>query len=242
MYKPVYPFLLAVITYYGCQKGIEDQPSQNSIDAHQWRLSGYMYDTTKYGNWDVVDYAPEYYYDGYYCLTSPVDPPFNGETYLSFYKCTIVKDNIYYFLPDSLCDWNRQPVLTDTSWNRNIANDIIFNTNGDFNMHISAEHSKWIDENNSTCSNFVYHPYEKSDYGYTGTWQLDSATNIITLTYQNQYGVYDNIIGRFPYFGDTTVPRTEKWKVINMNDAELSLNACLTCPIDSGFRQLYKAF
>ena len=88
----------------------------------------------------------------------------------------------------------------------------------------------------------VYYPYTKSDYGYTGTWQLDSATNIITLIYENQYGVYDDIIGTFPYWRDTSVPRTEKWKIINLNDTELSLNACLTCPVDSGYRQLYKAF
>jgi hypothetical protein len=200
-----------------------------------------MFDTTKYGNWSIVDYEPGYSYYDYYCVPTPADPPLNGEEYLSFYKCTVVKGDVYYFLPDSFCDWNRQPVLTDTLWYRNITNDIIFNTNGSFDLHVSAERSKWVDWENSTCSNITYHPYEKSDYGYTGTWQLDSIANIITLTYENQYGVYDYVIGRFPDLGDTTVPRTEKWKIIDLNDAEMSLNACLSCPIDSGYRQLYKA-
>ncbi|HEX5150640.1 MAG TPA: hypothetical protein VFW07_04295 [Parafilimonas sp.] len=62
------------------------------------------------------------------------------------------------------------------------------------------------------------------------------------LTYEDRYGVYNNIIGRFPDYGDTSVPRTEKWKIISLNDSALSLNACLTCPMDSGYRQLYKAF
>ena len=136
---------------------------------------------------------------------------------------------------------NRQPVLTDTVWNKNITNDIIFNTNGGFDLHISAERSKWIDWANSTCSNITYYPYAKADYGYTGAWQFDSIANIITLTYENRYGVYDNIIGRFPDFRDTSIPRTEKWKIIELNDSALSLNACLTCPADTGYRQLYKA-
>ena len=72
MYKPVYLFLLAAITCYACQKGIDGQPPQNSIEAHQWRLSGFMFDTTKYGNWATVDYEPEYSYDDYYCIPTPV--------------------------------------------------------------------------------------------------------------------------------------------------------------------------
>ena len=105
MNKPIYLVLLATIIYYGCQKGIEDQPATDAhftIGAKQWRLSGFMFDTTKYGDWDVINYAPEYYYDDYYCVPTPADPRLNGETYFSAYKCTVWKDGIYYFLPDSL--------------------------------------------------------------------------------------------------------------------------------------------
>ena len=244
MNKPIYLVLLATIIYYGCQKGIEDQPATNAhftLGAKQWRLSGYMSDTSKYEDWDAVSYDPDYIYYDYYCVPTPADPPLNAEIYLSPYKCTVVKDGVYYFLPDSYCDWNRQPVLTDTVWYRNLTNDISFNTNGNFNLHISAERSKWIDWFNSTCSDIRYLPYLKSDYGFNGTWKLDSTANIITLTYENMYGVYESATGMFPDYGDTTVPKTEKWKIMSINDSTLSLNACLTCTADSGYRKLYKA-
>jgi len=96
MYKPVYLALLIAVTYYGCQKGIEDPSLPGTIEAHQWRLSGYLFDTTKYGNLDIIDYSPEYFYDDYYCISTPADPPLNGATYLSPYKCTVVMGDVYY--------------------------------------------------------------------------------------------------------------------------------------------------
>jgi len=67
---------LIAVTYYGCQKGIEDPSLPGTIEAHQWRLSGYLFDTTKYGNWNIIDYSPEYFYDDYYYLSTPGRPTF----------------------------------------------------------------------------------------------------------------------------------------------------------------------
>lgn len=243
MKKLIYACCFIAAIYFSCQKELPEEPDKNklAITGKQWRLSGYKFDTTKYSDWNMINYDPYYSYNDYYCIPTPLDSPFFGRDYFSPYKCTVVMDNWYYVLSEPYCDFNRQPLLSDTLTEQNLTNDITFNTDGNFDLHISSTQSTFIDWRNSTCSDIKYFPAAKSDYGYKGTWQLDSVENIITLNYQHVYGVSADYAGMVSDFVDTDIPKEEKWKIIKFDNSSLSLNNCLQCAEDSGYRKLYKS-
>lgn len=135
----------------------------------------------------------------------------------------------------------RQPIISDTSTWQDLANDIIFNTDGSFDLHLSSTQSEFINWESSTCTDIKYFPAATSDYGYKGTWQLDSATNIIILNYERVYGVIADYFGTISDFTDAEIPKEEEWKIMQLDNESLSLNNCLQCTEDSGYRKLYKA-
>lgn len=236
----IYACCLATI-YFGCQKELSKESTDTpTITGKQWRLTGWKSDTAKDEYWNPLSYDPYYSYNDYYCIPTPNESPFFGRDYLSFYQCTVWENNCYYFLDTPYCDWDRQPVISDTLTWQDLANDITFNTNGSFDLRLLSTQSEFIDEESSTCTDIKYFPASTSDYGYKGTWQLDSTTNIITLYYEQVYG-FTGWAGNRYDFTDAEIPKEEKWKIMQLDNGSLSLNNCLQCTEDSGNRKLYKA-
>jgi hypothetical protein len=246
MKKCLYAFIFATPLCYSCQKSILENSTAGFNDLSNtgkpWRLYGEKSDTTRQADWSIINYSLQSFYSDYYCVPTPDYSPYNGRDFFSPYKCTVWLNNCYYILPDEYCDWDRKPVLTDTIQTQNLTNDLTFNPDNSFNLHLSSAQSKWIDWFNSTCSDIKYYPAAKSDYGYNGTWQIDPINNIITLNYEQAHGVCADIAGTVYDFTDTTLPRVETWKIMEKTESSLSLNNCLTCPADSGYRKMFKTF
>ena len=237
-------FVVAMIST-GCNKESEpaEEPARQNEPSisNRWRLIGTLPDTATQFYWVTVSYQKTNSYPTeYYCVPTPNISPYFGKNYFSPYKCTVVENNIYYVLPDANCNKNLTPFIIDTPWSQNLKNDMLFNADSSFRYEYGYEQSKWIKWFTSTCSSVQYFQAVKKDYGYSGNWSFNPATNIISIDYKATFGYTTNANYDVINFTDNGLPRTEKWKVQNLNDSTVILNSCITCDVNSGFRRLYR--